>query len=69
MEKYHLKRLKDLAGRKSHQDFETDRELEALYSLLREIPGWKFWKWIPLSVKVLKAERVHRECCGSGKYL
>lgn len=58
-----LKRVYDLKKRKSHQDFEVERELADLYFMLLDIPRWKFWEWLPLSFKIHNAACLHKDCC------
>jgi len=59
-----LKRITDLKGRKSHQDFEVERELADLLYLALEVPWWRIPCKIRFLLAIHKAESMHKECCG-----
>lgn len=64
-----IRRIKDLAKRKSHSEHEVAREVVSLFSILSSIPKWKAWHWLPIVVKLSFAIDKHSKCCPNLKDL
>lgn len=49
---------------REHEDYEFQKILANLYSMLLAVPKIKVWKYLPLIYKLTKLELAHANCCG-----
>lgn len=62
--RYAVKRLQDLAGRRSHADHETQIAFAALIEVALDIPFRRHpIMWIRARMAVAKMAALHKECC------